>query len=81
MKAIKFYFSLVALSLVLSFAGTGAQAQCAMCRSSVESTQNDNKLTNFGKGLNKGILYLMAFPYILVGTVGFLYYRHQRKNK
>ncbi|KAA5549592.1 hypothetical protein [Adhaeribacter rhizoryzae] len=81
MKAIKFYISLIALSLVLSFAGSEAQAQCAMCRASVESNQSgDNKLANLGRGLNKGILYLMAIPYILVGTVGFLYYRNNRKK-
>ncbi len=81
MKTIKFYISLIALSLVLNFAGTEANAQCAMCRASVESNQSDEKLTNFGKGLNKGILYLMAIPYILAGTVGFLYYRSSRQKQ
>lgn len=80
MKAVKFYISLIALSLVLSFAGTPGMAQCAMCRATVESNQTDEKITKFGKGLNKGILYLMAIPYILVGTVGFLYYRNNRKK-
>jgi hypothetical protein len=82
MKAIKFYLSVVVLALVLSFTGTTVQAQCAMCRASVESNQSgDEKLSNLGKGLNKGILYLMAFPYILVGTIGFLYYRNNRKKQ
>ena len=82
MKRVKVFISLIALSLVLSFAGTPVLAQCAMCRASVESNQNgDEKLSNLGKGLNKGILYLMAIPYILVGTVGFLYYRSNRKQQ
>ncbi|GEO05254.1 hypothetical protein AAE02nite_29180 [Adhaeribacter aerolatus] len=82
MKAIKYYISLVALTLVLSFTATETNAQCAMCRASVESNQNgDDKLANLGRGLNKGILYLMAIPYILVGTVGFLYYRNNRKQQ
>ena len=82
MKKIKFFLSVIFLSLLLSFTGTPAMAQCAMCRASVESNQNgDEKLSNLGKGLNKGILYLMAIPYILVGTVGFLYYRSQRKQQ
>jgi hypothetical protein len=81
MKAIKFYITLVVLSLALSLAGPSAQAQCAMCRASVESTKNgDEKLANFGKGLNKGILYLMAIPYLLAGTVGFFWYRYSRQK-
>jgi len=82
MKAIKFYITLVALTLVLNFTGTEVQAQCAMCRASVESASSngDEKLANLGKGLNKGILYLMAIPYILAGTVGFFWYRSSRSN-
>jgi hypothetical protein len=81
MRGIKFYISLIALSLVLSFTSTPTRAQCAMCRASVESSQNgDEKMSNLGRGLNRGILYLMAIPYILVGTVGFLYYRSNRKK-
>jgi len=33
------------------------------------------------EGLNSGIIYLMAFPYILVGVVGFLLYKGWKKNK
>jgi uncharacterized membrane protein len=79
MKKLKFYISLIALSLILTFAGTPAQAQCAMCRASVEAS-GDEKLSNLGKGLNKGILYLMVIPYLLAGTVGFLWYRSNRQK-
>jgi hypothetical protein len=80
MKALKFYLSVFTLSLVLSFAGSDVQAQCAMCRSTVESNRADDKLSKFGSGLNKGILYLMAIPYVLAGTVGFFWYRSTRKS-
>lgn len=76
-----FLFSFV-LALVLSFSAAPVMAQCAMCKSSVESNQanaDTTKLEKFGKGLNKGILYIMAMPYILVGTVGFFWYRNRRK--
>lgn len=79
MKKIKFYLTVIALSLVLSFAGTSVQAQCAMCRASVESS-GDAKLANLGKGLNKGILYLMVIPYLLAGTVGYFWYRSSRQK-
>jgi hypothetical protein len=81
MKRIKFFISACALGLLLVLSGVDAQAQCAMCRSSVESNHAEhNRLSRFGNGLNKGILYLMAIPYILGGTVGFLWYRSTRKK-
>ena len=81
MKQIRIFISSCFLVVVLCLAGVDAQAQCAMCRSSVESSHSDhNKLSRFGSGLNKGILYLMAIPYILGGTVGYLWYRNSRKK-
>jgi hypothetical protein len=32
-----------------------------------------------GKGLNTGILYLLAMPYLAVFTLAMLYKRHQKK--
>jgi len=51
-------------------------AQCAMCKAVVESGDVD-----MAEGLNTGIIYLMAFPYILVGVAGFLLYRNWKKKK
>jgi len=81
MKTVRFYIALFSLTMALSFVGADVQAQCAMCKTSVTSsnTNNENKLVRFGNGLNKGILYLMAIPYVLAGTVGFLWYRYNRK--
>ena len=80
MKKLKFYISLLALTFVLTLGVSSVQAQCAMCRASIESANGDEKLANLGKGLNKGILYLMAIPYILAGTVGFFWYRSSRQK-
>jgi len=54
-------------------------AQCAMCTLNAEnSTQNGN---TEGNGLNDGILYLLAAPYIAIGFVGFVWYKkYRRKN-
>ena len=80
-KHLKFWLAGFMLLLALSFTAPEANAQCAMCRSSVESSHSDhNKLSRFGSGLNKGILYLMAIPYILGGTIGFLWYRSSRRK-
>lgn len=77
-KLIVFIFLLVAL---VAFTDMSVSAQCALCRSSVESNRSDEKLSKFGNGLNRGILFLMAVPYVLVGTVGFLWYRSNRKKQ
>ncbi|RDC61568.1 hypothetical protein [Adhaeribacter pallidiroseus] len=76
-KIIVFLFT---VTLLVALADIPASAQCALCRSSVESNRADDKLSKFGNGLNKGILFLMSVPYILVGTVGFLWYRNNRKK-
>lgn len=45
-------------------------AQCAMCKSTVSSNLESGG--NTGRGINTGILYLMAIPYLLIG--GFIVY-------
>jgi hypothetical protein len=72
------------LALALVFASTDAYSQCAMCRATVESnvgTGSKVPESDVGSGLNTGILYLMAIPYLLVGTVGFLWYKNNQKKK
>ncbi|MDC6350146.1 hypothetical protein PP178_01160 [Zeaxanthinibacter sp. PT1] len=49
-------------------------AQCAMCRAVLESGDN----TEVAEGINNGIVYLMAIPYILVGGLFYFIYRKMR---
>lgn len=69
------------LVLVLLLAGTAfmpARAQCAMCTVSAEqSVKNGNTQ---GKGLNSGILYLLAIPYLMISGIGVLWYLKYRKK-
>ena len=46
-------------------------AQCAMCRAVLESEEG----MTAAEGINDGIVYLMAIPYILVGGIIFFIYR------
>lgn len=48
-----------------------AEAQCAMCRAVLESEEGQST----AEGVNDGIVYLMAIPYIIVGTIGYIIYR------
>ncbi|RNI31669.1 hypothetical protein [Rufibacter latericius] len=77
----KIRFWLVALFLVvlLTFQTAPVQAQCAMCTASVESSNNESG-DSIANGLNKGILYLMAIPYVIAGCVGFFWYKYSRKK-
>ena len=66
-------YVLLFVGLFLSFQG---QAQCAMCRAALESSDSGIK----PEAVNDGIVYLMAFPYILVGLVGFAVYKLRKKK-
>ena len=48
-----------------------AHAQCAMCRAALITEDGGSK----AEGINNGIVYLMAFPYLLVIFVGYAIYR------
>lgn len=55
-----------------------AQSQCAMCRAVLESAGNQEQ----SAALNNGIMYLMIFPYALIGGLGvFAWYTLSRSNK
>jgi hypothetical protein len=55
------------------------KAQCSMCTISAEQgTKNGNTQ---GKGLNAGIIYLLAIPYILMTGIGILWYTNYRKKQ
>ncbi|NVJ85896.1 MAG: hypothetical protein HWE15_06300 [Algoriphagus sp.] len=55
-------------------------AQCAMCRASVENNVSNGD-TTIGAGLNTGILYLFAMPYLIALVIGLLWYRAAKKRK
>ncbi len=71
MKA-KIIFILLLLFIVLP-----ADAQCAMCRAVLESEEGGGK----AQGINNGIMYLMIFPYLLIGGVSIALYRSRKKAK
>jgi hypothetical protein len=66
----KKYIAILSFSILLFIPET-AEAQCAMCRAVLESEGS----TETAKGINRGIVYLMAIPYILVGVLFFVVYK------
>ena len=71
---------ILVLIIILTFviALPEANAQCPMCRMSAESNLQHGGTV--GKGLNKGILYILSLPYILVTTLGIIWYRNRKKE-
>lgn len=72
----------LALAFVLGLAPLVSGAQCIMCKAQVEAAKaerDDYDVT----GLNKGIVYMMTVPYLLMGAVGFFWYRrtHPKPSK
>ena len=71
----KFFFPF----LIALVSQTKLSAQCAMCKAVVEANLKEGG--SAGAGLNEGILYLMATPYIAVLLFGIFYYLQQRKKQ
>lgn len=61
------------LALLLSSGNLGAQ--CAMCRAVVEQGGEE-----VAEGINSGIVYLMAFPYLVVAVASYLFYRNWKRS-
>lgn len=53
-----------------------SEAQCAMCRAVLESDESGNA----AKGINNGIIYLMLFPYLLIGGIGYAIYKMKQNS-
>ena len=67
------FIAVIALLFTINVNG-----QCAMCKAVVETNleSGDTK----GMGLNNGILYLMAFPYIAATIFAILFFLQKKKT-
>ena len=52
-------------------------SQCAMCRAVLESEETNKA----AQGINDGIMFLMAIPYILVFAIGYFVYKTYKNPK
>ena len=69
-------WSTAVLVVLLAAVAVEASAQCVMCKAVAEDSAEANGL---GRGLNTGILYLMAVPYVLLGVFGYVWYRNRKR--
>lgn len=65
--------------IVLLTSASDLLAQCAMCRGTVESTVSNGR-SIVASELNFGILYLLIIPYLIVASIGYLWYRNSKQE-
>ncbi len=63
--------------VILILMVTGVWAQCPMCKQNVQSgIESGGKV---GLGLNTGIVYLLAVPYLVAAIFGYWYWKNRNK--
>ena len=73
----KVLFSLILITLFVTFVDVDLLSQCPMCKMSAEQNLKDGGTA--AKGLNKGILYMLTLPYLLVFGLGYLWFKNRKK--
>ena len=67
----------VIVLILLLTAVAGSFAQCAMCRSTLETNLSNGDPT-MAEGINIAILYLLAMPYAAVMVLGYFWYKSRK---
>jgi hypothetical protein len=80
MESVRKFIYILTLALLPVFANS-LNAQCPMCKTALKSNQTNKKGATVGNGINKGILFLLATPYLLVGAAGFAWYNYRKNRK
>jgi hypothetical protein len=75
----KIIFTIAIIITTIFAIRNSAQAQCAMCKMPAESNLKNGGAS--GTGLNTGILYMFLAPYMVVGTIGYLWWRGKQQHQ
>ena len=74
--SMKRYLQVMLLVVYTAVISSDVKAQgCSVCTKTAAGI-NDKS----AKGLNGGILYLAAIPLTLLGTIGFIWWKHNKNN-
>jgi hypothetical protein len=65
---------------IVSGLAINAEAQCPMCKQNIQTARKAGN-NSVGNGLNDGILYLLAAPYLLGSLVAIGWYRAYKKSR
>jgi len=77
MKQLKLISIIGILCFCLLMCVDATFAQCPMCKAAADANWKEGG--KHGAGLNAGILYLFITPYLIVMTVGLLWWWNNRK--
>lgn len=80
MHNMKTFFRVVALLLFFVLIQGESNAQCAMCRTTLENNVSNGDI-GIAAGINFGILYLFAAPYLIIALIAFFWYRTSKNAK
>jgi hypothetical protein len=69
---------LLAALVIIVIVDAPARAQCAMC---VTALENSPEGKSMAASFNRGILFLLAVPYAILGTVGLIVFRAYRRKQ
>ena len=75
---LKKLLSCLLLIFLLAGGSNSLNAQCPMCKMSAESNMQNGGTE--GRGLNAGILYMLLMPYLIVGGIGYWWWRNRRQE-
>ncbi|MES2730359.1 MAG: hypothetical protein V4714_01380 [Bacteroidota bacterium] len=79
MNKYKLFIATTIITLIGVFISIQSRAQCAMCRATVESNLSTGS-SSVGAGLNKGILYLVSFPYLVFMVLAYFWYKSSKET-
>lgn len=71
------FILLIFILFILTLSHSNLAAQCAMCAATAESSREAG--SSVAEGLNKGVLYIFMMPYLILGTIGFFWWRARKK--
>ena len=74
----KYILPIILIGILIALNSTEILAQCPMCRMAAESNLKNGG--SAGKGLNAAILYMLVVPYLVVGTIGFIWWKNHKRQ-
>jgi hypothetical protein len=74
----KKYICVFVVLVLLMIAYIPSHAQCAMCAGQVESATDAG--SSVALGVNKGVLYIFMMPYLIMGTIGYFWWKARKKT-
>jgi hypothetical protein len=80
MHKMKTVLRIAGLAIFFLLIEVKSNAQCAMCRTTLENNVSNGDI-GIAAGINFGILYLFAAPYIIISLIAFFWYRTSKNAK